>query len=66
LLFTARAKAKVPARIAGAKVTAIGTVVGPVAYAGRKDYRSAIEIVDENGRSRILAARGWQHFTKKR
>jgi thiamine-monophosphate kinase len=68
LLFTARAKAKVPARIAGAKVTAIGTVVGQVGHAGRagkKDYRSAIEIVDENGRSSILAARGWQHFTKK-
>jgi thiamine-monophosphate kinase len=65
LLFTAPARAKVPARIAGMKVTAIGSIVGQVGHPGKKDYRSAIEIVDENGKARILAPRGWQHFAKK-
>jgi thiamine-monophosphate kinase len=60
LLFTAPAKTRVPARIAGVKVTAIGAV------SRVKDYRSAIEIVDENGRARVLTPRGWQHFAKNR
>jgi thiamine-monophosphate kinase len=65
LLFTAPAKVKVPARIVGVKVTAIGTVVSHTGHAGQKDYRSAIEIVGQNNKTRILAAHGWQHFAKK-
>ena len=60
LLFTAPAKAKVPAKIAGVKVTEIGSI------RRRKDYRPAIEILGENGRARILKARGWQHFAKSK
>ena len=60
LLFTAPAKARVPARIAGVKITEIGLMHR------RKDYRPAIEILGENGRARPLTARGWQHFTKSK
>jgi thiamine-monophosphate kinase len=60
LLFTAPAQAGVPAKIAGVKITEIGSI------RRRKDYRPAIEILGENGRARILAARGWQHFTKSK
>lgn len=60
LLFTAGPRAKVPARIAGVKVTEIGEV------RPRKDYPPAIQIVDDNGRMRALRSRGWQHFGKKR
>lgn len=55
LLFTAPAKAKIPSSIAGVKVTQIGSVLP-------KDYRAAIRILEENGRSRPLAPLGWQHF----
>jgi thiamine-monophosphate kinase len=60
LLFTAPAKAKVPARIAGVDVSEIG-VVRP-----KKDYLPAIRIFEENGRSRTLMPRGWQHFGKEK
>jgi thiamine-monophosphate kinase len=60
LLFTASAKARVPARISGVPVTEIGVIQR------RKDYRPAIQVLDENGRERILAPGGWQHFAKKR
>jgi thiamine-monophosphate kinase len=60
LLFTASAKANVPSKIGGVQVTEIGVIQR------RKDYRPAIQILDENGRARILAPRGWQHFAKKR
>ncbi len=59
LLFTASPKAKVPAKIAGVKVTEIG-VIGK-----RRDYRAGIQIFDENGKARVLAPHGWQHFAKR-
>lgn len=60
LLFTAPAKARVPPKVAGVQVTEIGVIHA------RKDYRPAIRILGKNGRARILAARGWQHFADKR
>ena len=59
LLFTALAKTKVPFQIAGVKVTEIGRI------SKRKDYRAAISILNDNGQSKILAHRGWQHFDAK-
>jgi thiamine-monophosphate kinase len=56
LLFTAAARTRVPANIAGVKVTEIGRIHA------RKDYRAAIQIHDENGKVRPLAPRGWEHF----
>jgi thiamine-monophosphate kinase len=55
LLFTAPGKVKMPAAIRGVKVTRIGSIT-------RKDYRSAIRILDDNGRARALRPLGWQHF----
>ena len=55
LLFTAPRSAKIPASIHGVKVTHMGSVT-------RKDYRSAIKILDDNGKQRTLRPLGWQHF----
>lgn len=55
LLFTAPPKAKIPGAIEGLKITAIGAIT-------KKDYRSAIRILDENGTVRSLRPLGWQHF----
>jgi len=55
LLFTASAKARIPAAVEGVKVTRIGSIT-------KKDYRSAIRILDDNGRARALRPLGWQHF----
>ncbi|MGE5324688.1 MAG: thiamine-phosphate kinase, partial [Actinomycetota bacterium] len=55
LLFTAPARAKIPGVIEGVKITPIGCIA-------KKDYRSAIRILDENGKARLLRALGWQHF----
>jgi thiamine-monophosphate kinase len=57
LLFTAPAKARIPRTIRNLRVTEVGSI-------GRKDYRSAITILDENGRARPLAPLGWQHFRR--
>ncbi len=59
LLFTVPARAKVPGEIAGVPVTEIGAIQR------RKDYQPAIQIFDENGKARVLACRGWQHFAEK-
>lgn len=56
LLFTAPARARIPNRVAGVNITEIG-VIEP-----SKNYRSAIQIIDDNGRTQTLAARGWEHF----
>jgi thiamine-monophosphate kinase len=56
LLFTARKNVKIPVRIAGVAVTAIGTIAKPT------NYSSAIQILGENGRVRPLPQRGWEHF----
>jgi thiamine-monophosphate kinase len=58
LLFTASAKTKVPAKIAGVRISEIGVIKR------KRDDRPAIQIVDENGRSRKLKSRGWQHFSE--
>lgn len=60
LLFTARSHAKVPAQIAGIKITEIGEI------RNRRDYSSAIQILGDNGKVRPLPQRGWQHFAKQR
>jgi thiamine-monophosphate kinase len=60
LLFTAPAKAKIPAAIAGVKVSEIGVVQR------KKDYLPAIQIMDENKRPRPLRSGGWQHFGKEK
>lgn len=57
LLFTASPRAKIPASIHGVKATRIGSIT-------RKDYRSAIKILDDNGKQRTLRPLGWQHFRK--
>jgi len=59
LLFTASPQTKIPGRIAGVKVTEIGRIHK------RKDYRAAINILDDNGKTRALAPRGWEHFSKR-
>ena len=58
LLFTARGRAKLPARIAGVPVTEIGRIGNPV------NYSSAIQILGQNGKVRRLAQRGWEHFKR--
>ena len=60
LLFTARKRARVPGRIAGIRITEIGEV------RNRSDYSAAIQILDDNGKVRPLAQRGWEHFNKQR
>jgi thiamine-monophosphate kinase len=58
LLFTAPAKARLPATIRGVRVTEIGAIHS------QKDYPSAITILDDNGRARALKPLGWQHFRR--
>jgi thiamine-monophosphate kinase len=58
LLFTAPARAKLPKRIAGIKVTEIGLIKK------RSHYSPAIQILSKNGTVRSLAALGWEHFRK--
>ena len=71
LLFTAPINAKLPKQIAGIPITEIGTIHRRTSNKsarkarGVKDYSSAIEILDENGRLRPLKPLGWQHFRKK-
>ena len=60
LLFTARRKSKIPAKIAGVHVTEIGEV------RNRRDYSSAIQILGDNGKVRPLPQRGWEHFARQR
>jgi thiamine-monophosphate kinase len=60
LLFTAPKNAKVPARIAGIPITEIGKIGNP------RDYSSAIQILEDNGKVRPLSQHGWEHFRKNR
>jgi len=60
LLFTASKRAKVPSRIEGVSITQIGEI------RNRRDYSSAIQIMDDNGRVRPLPQRGWEHFKEQR
>lgn len=52
LLFTARPKARIPAQIAGVRITRIGEITR-----GR-----GIKLVDTDGAISTLQPRGWQHF----
>jgi thiamine-monophosphate kinase len=58
LLFTARARAKIPLRISGVKITEIGAILRP------SNYPPAIQILSENGRVGPMALLGWEHFHK--
>lgn len=58
LLFTARPRANVPARIGGVRITRIGTIL----QAGPR--HSVLQIRNENGRIKFLKPTGWQHFAK--
>jgi len=59
LLFTVPRRAKVPARIVGITVTEIGEI------RNRRDYSSAIQILEDNGKVRPLPQRGWEHFARR-
>ncbi len=52
LLFTAPRSARVPAKIAGVRVTRIGEMV----------KKKGMWLVDSHGQQKPLQARGWQHF----
>ena len=58
LLFTAPKRAKVPSRIAGVAISEIGEI------RNRRDYSSAIQILEDNGKVRPLPQRGWEHFSR--
>jgi thiamine-monophosphate kinase len=61
LLFTAPFKARIAETIDGVRITQIGAIVTQ----SQKDYSSAIKILEDNGKWRTLAPRGWQHFAGK-
>lgn len=52
LLFTAPRSARVPAKVAGVRVTRIGEII----------KRRGMWLVDSHGQQKPLEARGWQHF----
>jgi thiamine-monophosphate kinase len=57
LLFTARRGAKIPAKIDGIPITMIGQIMP-------RSGRSQIRISYPLGRTKLLPAKGWQHFVK--
>lgn len=52
LLFAARPTVRMPRSIAGVPITAIG----------RLTRKRQVELVDENGKHRLLPPQGWEHF----
>ncbi len=54
LLFTAPAKASVPAKIGGVRITRIGQVIA--------DKQRRIFLTDSHGQRKLLGPGGWQHF----
>ena len=54
LLFTARPKTRIPEKIAGVKITAIGEIV--------TDAKSRLYLTDSHGQRKRLIAAGWQHL----
>ena len=58
LLFTAPAKAQVPGKIAGVRITHIGNTLP------RSSRASLIQIRDPRGHTKPLEQAGWQHFAK--
>lgn len=59
LLFTARPKTNVPAKIAGVAISRIGKI------RGRSGGHFRVQIRDSGGRLKPLRAEGWQHFRRK-
>jgi thiamine-monophosphate kinase len=59
LLFTVPKRARVPRQIAGVRITEIGEIVN------LSNYSAAIQLLSENGETKPLPERGWQHFSKK-
>lgn len=60
LLFTAAAKTKVPARIAGVEVTRIGEIVP------RRSQIYPMLLIGQDGGSEELKREGWEHFRSPR
>ena len=58
LLFTARPKAVIPAKLAGVRLHAIGRMTAP----RRKRSGPLMEICDSHGKRTALAPGGWEHF----
>jgi thiamine-monophosphate kinase len=54
LLFTAAAKARVPQKLGGVRVTRIGEIVA--------DRRNRILLSDSHGQRKQITPAGWQHF----
>lgn len=52
LLFTARAKTRIPAELAGVPLTEIGRITNA----------QKVVIIDDRGNERELRAQGWEHF----
>lgn len=61
LLFTAPSAARLPAKIAGVPVWRIGTMERP-GRQSRGRQAPAVRLKTLDGRTRPLAARGWEHF----
>jgi thiamine-monophosphate kinase len=57
LLFTASPKHKIPATIAGSRITRIGEIVR------QRSGAPPLVLVDENGASQPFESRGWEHFS---
>lgn len=58
LLFTAPKALRLPAKIAGVRVTQIGTIL-------KRSANPTIHIMGEDGQARLLKPKGWQHFSKR-
>jgi thiamine-monophosphate kinase len=58
LLFTARPRVKIPSEIHGVAVTRIGTILSSSAG------HSRVQIRDNEGGTKLLKTKGWQHFAK--
>lgn len=57
LLFTARPKTRIPERIAGVRITAIGEITA--------DAKRRLYLTDSHGQRKPLIAAGWQHLASK-
>jgi thiamine-monophosphate kinase len=58
LLFTAPKRLRLPAKIAGVRVTQIGTML-------KRSANPSVHIIGVNGQARLLKPQGWQHFSKR-
>ncbi|MFI5104148.1 MAG: thiamine-phosphate kinase, partial [Terriglobales bacterium] len=58
LLFTAPQRLRLPANIAGVRVTQIGTIL-------KRSAKPTIHIIGEDGQPRLLKPKGWEHFSKR-